>query len=79
MKSTSKQLTLISLTFVAFGLFFINVMVVEYTGWTQKLACYDKCETLGFEQCVFQRASEINSINQCNAFVSNDIIVLVLD
>lgn len=54
-------------------------MISEYSGWTEKLACYDKCKTLGFEQCVFKKAVNKTLPNQCNAFQNSDVIVLVLN
>ena len=79
MKNAPKQLLIITSVFVSFSSYVLSIMVNEYTSWTEKLACYEKCETLGFKQCIFQKASPTKIISQCNAQLNKDIIVLVLD
>lgn len=79
MKSSSKQLLIISITFVVFSALVLNVMMHEYSGWTEKLSCYDKCKTLGFDKCVFKKASDHTLPNRCNALHDQDVIVLVLN
>ena len=79
MKNSSKELLIVTITFITFSALVLNVMISEYSGWTEKLACYDKCKTLGFEQCVFKKAVNKTLPNQCNAFQNSDVIVLVLN
>ncbi|MFY8352406.1 hypothetical protein AAEU29_17825 [Pseudoalteromonas sp. SSM20] len=79
MKSAPKQLLIVGATFIAFSALVLNVMVSEYSGWTEKLACYDKCKTLGFEQCIFKKNNDNALPNRCNALKNKDIIVLVLN
>lgn len=57
----------------------LNILMTEYIGWTKKLACYDKCETLGFESCVLKTSKSDIHQHQCNGINNNDIIVLVLN
>ena len=79
MKSAPKQLLIVGATFILFSALVLNVMVSEYTGWTEKLACYDKCKTLGFDKCIFKKTNDKLLPNRCNALQNQDIIVLVLN
>lgn len=78
MKSAAKHLLIASSAFIAFGTLVVSIMVYEYNGWTQKLECIEKCETLGFKHCQFRRASNTEN-NQCHARNNRDVIMLVLN
>lgn len=79
MNVAAKKACAVTLLFIVTSTFLLNLLIMEYTGWAKKLACYDKCETLGFERCVLKiNASDIHR-HQCNGINNNDITVLVLN